>query len=379
MKLRLPIHKSDYKRLLCPWSYNELENNGVPQVETEPMRVGTKIHSLVSDFRQGLTEPDFAYDECSNDDEANLYRNALINDPDIGRDRKVEWYFAVDFGGNFVECEPTNEQDPKLNLLLAGRMDSMLYVNPWLKVEDLKTGHVFDRFQPEIDAYCLGGMAYLDSLGANYDSASFVYFWLRTGKREQIDVLRPGEDRKQLKANLVDRITRRVEFFSKLEPMPIPGYHCVSCQFLGNRCPIGLISSELVPTNAAVVEQFISTGEMTPDIAPLVGMYLQRLEARADEIRKKFKPWVEEHGAVRIGNTEWAATPVNKGQFNQEAAISMIEKAALPLEAKQRAVKVNASTLKTIAREYPQLVRSIYDWAYVEKESSMLKLRKVKE
>jgi hypothetical protein len=222
-------------------------------------------------------------------------------------------------------------------------------------------------------------MAYVDRYGLSYDSVSFVYFWLRTGKRENIDVLRPGESALQLKTTLLDRIKRRVEFFTRIEPIPIPGYHCTSCQFITDRCPIGHACTDLLPRNGEVIEAFIHTGEMAPENAPVVGLFLQKLESLADTIRQQFKPWVEAHGPVRIGNTnEWAVTHTRSGDFNQEAAIKIIRKAGLPTEVETRVLKVTNTSLKTLERDYPEVVKEVYDWCYVEKTTPTLRLRRVK-
>jgi CRISPR/Cas system-associated exonuclease Cas4 (RecB family) len=370
------LHKSDISSLVCPLAGFRFIVEGVERKETPPMLLGTECH----ESRYGVLEGDISIEEAlmvASDEAYDILTTTFESDIYLHEKTLNEKYLAVDVSGRYVECTKEEENDPSLQVLTGGTMDRIFLPQPdhpgsWreknLTVEDYKTGRIMKPYRPEWLIYLLLAWAYCRHLGLPVETVRFVYFWGRTGKRTAIEWPNTFE---ALLSDVTEVISEAQKLLSK--PYPLPGYHCTFCQFMGVDCPLSPVPVPAVAQGeqppgrvGELLDNFATTGELSIENAPIVGLATTALDNKLKEIKAQLKPWIEEHGPIRVGDGQWTVRHQSGDSYDQESAIRLLLNDA-PMEAALLALGVTRQSVARLAKQYPDWAAKINRYCRIRK------------
>jgi hypothetical protein len=390
------VHKSHFGHLPCGFKLHRHVFDGVPVTETEPMRSGTRLHDLRRHVLAGtINLTDDALRVCDTEEERELLRASVLDDPWPDRDSEWEVYFAINRAGEFVDIPLDEEADPKHDILFAGRMDRVImpdYSGPntdWgrlVTVEDVKFGRVWHRSQDEADMYAYGGYAIGISRGHDIVNTEFWRYWVRYDERDLSSYAYTPMD------TILARIGRRIDWLLSVPPNPIPGAHCFQgdgCQFLGTECPLGMPALPFpaeglpVPQNqraGEILQEFLSTGIITPENEVVAAFGIWWFDSLAKQGKDKLKQYLIETGkTILFGDHEWRVGERDGDAWDTNAALAILKEERLSWEEQLVVLTVGTQTIKRLNKIRPDVAIRLYREARVTKPGiKELRFSKVK-
>lgn len=380
MQITYPVHKSHMKLYnACRWMAKRILIDGVPLEVGDGAHMGGAIHEANAAVRVGQISATAAYQEAASQEAADCVWAAVGKDPYANRPREIELYVAVDSSGKLLPgC--TQETEAARGAYVSGTMDMVVFPDtsdPFsatrLLVHDDKSGRIETPDPFEQDVYVWLASQWATHHGHGHNFIVFQYHFLRSNNyvTRSYSVHNMGD--------VWARICSAISEIERLDPIPIPGHHCSWCQFMGNGCPLGVgidaTFNAPVPANTPpavhmgqVLQDFITNGDMPPELAPVVGFGVAWLDAKTAVLKKLLREWIIVHGEfIRVGDSVWRVDEDDGDTWDHPMALAILDAHEASEEDRIDVLRVTKMSVNRLKKRNPQLYDALMTGARIAK------------